>query len=230
MITVQTLMNRLAFGPLKNTSVVDTNDKGEVNPEYYDQLIDLINEGLRDICTKQVIFKSSLTIEFQTDQRDYELVESGVGTYLNTDDEDDLNDDTFLRPITVYALTSEGEEGREFSINAGQGIKTTRFNILRFSQDFMDNYTYGVRVYYQYNHVMMEGIGGEINLPPNLEYPLQLFVAASYISQMNGPEHVRRGDALMAKYLQEMGSDVATNLSSLSEIEVDNRFTDRGFV
>ena len=115
-------------------------------------------------------------------------------------------------------------------MDSGQGISTSSFNRLRVTSEFRMFYENGIRVIYQARHPALTSISSEIDLPPNLEYALQLFVASQYISQMNGAEHTKRGEEYRAKYLSEMGEDEAKNLSTTSMIDADVRFQDRGFV
>jgi hypothetical protein len=233
MITLETFFERLARGPLKNTAAVDDTNLGEIVPLYYDSVRMLINEGLREISTKKMVSVGRIKITWMGGQSDYVLKEENVGVYIenyNQTDELEFADDLFVRVNSVFTIADDGEDSARILLDSVQGISTPSFNRLRVTSTFRTLYEDGIRVYYQARHPALVDLEDEINLPPNLEYALQLFVASQYISQMNGPEHAKRGDEYRAKYLQEMGEDEAKNLSTTSQIDRDDRFTDRGFV
>ena len=69
-----------------------------------------------------------------------------------------------------------------------------------------------------------------ILIPPNLIKALQLYVAGSFITNINGKDHSIKGDKYLGLYLRELKEDIIDNNSNTSEIDTDNRFTNRGFV
>jgi hypothetical protein len=193
----------------------------------------LTNEGLREISTKKMVTIGRVKVTWMDSQSDYVLKGSNVGSYLTNYSETGeqlFNDDLFVRVNNVWAIMDDEEEDIRIVIDSGQGISNPSFNRLRITSAFRTMYTDGIRVEYQARHAALASISDEINLPPNLEYALQLFVASQYISQMSGPEHSKRGEEYRAKYLQEMGEDEAKNLSTTSIIDTDVRLQDRGFV
>ena len=233
MVTFEDFMERLARGPLKNTAAVEKTNLGEIVPEYWDTIRALTNEGLREISTKKMVTTGRVRVTWVDSQSDYVLKEDNIGVYLSDyseTGEQQFTDDLFVRVTNVWAIMDDDVDDVRVVMDSGQGISTPSFNRLRISSDFRTFYEDGIRVQYQARHPVLTSVASEIDLPPNLEYALQLFVASQYISQMNGAEHTKRGEEYRAKYLSEMGEDEAKNLSSTSIIDADVRFQDRGFV
>lgn len=233
MLTLETFMERLARGPLKNTSAVDDTNLGEITPTYQDSIRLLTIEGLREITTKKNVLSGRVKVTWVDGQSDYVLKVTNIGSYLTNysqTDEIQFTDESFVRIDSIYALADADETEQRIIMDSGYGISSPAYNRLRVTSAFRTLYEDGVRVVYQARHPSFAEITDEIDIPSNLEYALQLFVASQYISQMNGPEHAKRGDEYRAKYLQEMGEDEAKNLSTTSTLDVDERFTDRGFV
>lgn len=246
MLTLADFMERLARGPLKNTAAVEKTNLGEIQPEYHDTIRILTNEGLREITTKKPVFTGRVRVNWMDGQSDYVLKEQNVGLYLqnfNQEEELQFTDDLFVRVNSLQIIESSNDglvldteanavkaSANRILLDSTQGASTPAYNKIRFSNVFRTLYTDGVVVNYQARHPALESLSDEINLPPSLEYPLQLFVASQYILQMSGPEHSKRGDEIRAKYLQEMGEDAAQNLSTTSQIDLDMRLTERGFV
>lgn len=230
MITVETMFERLARGPLKNMSAVSDTNLGEITPEYQATMMMLLNEGLREISTKKLLVKERVKITWVDNQADYVLAETNVGDYLTEQDDSTFSDDRFVRVLNIYTIDTDDADSTRIVADSGMGISTPRNNVLRVTSTFRELYTEGIRITYQARHVEVTELSDEIDIPKNLEYALQMFIASQYISGMSGPEHVKRGDELRAKFLQEMGEDEAKNLSATSDMESDTRFSDRGFV
>lgn len=233
MVTFEDFMERLARGPLKNTAAVEKSNLGEINPEYWDTIRTLTNEGLREISTKKMVTTGRVKLTWIDGQSDYVLKAENVGIYLEDyteTDEQQFTDDLFVKIENIWTIAEE--EGDEIRIvsNSGQGITTPGYNRIRTTSTFRTLYLDGIQIVYHARHPALTTTTSEINLPLNLEYALQLFVASQYISQMNGPEHSKRGEEYRAKYLNEMGEDEAKNLSMTSLVDEDVRFQDRGFV
>ena len=99
----------------------------------------------------------------------------------------------------------------------------------RFTKSKIEELGDKVRIRYQCTHPEIT-VDDDIDIPPNLITALQLFVAGLFLSHMNGEEHTAKGDSYYAAYLRYMGQDVSDNNSSTSEIDLDLRLEDRGFV
>lgn len=249
MLTVETFFERLAFGPLKNTAAVDEDNLGVINPLYLDLFINLLNQGLREITTKKMVIKGRINLTWITGQSDYVLKETNIGTYLsNPTEPGELHflDDQLVRIIDLSAANKlsdkdsdnnlgntnypDGDDYDRIIPNTAQGCSSTVYNRLRFSNLFRAFYPNGLTVQYQSHHSVIATLDDKIDLPSNLEIALQLYVVYNYITDMGGAEHAKRGDEYRAKYLMEMGEDTAQNLSATSEIDLDTRLNDRGFV
>ena len=225
MITYTQFMEKLARGQLKNTSAVDQSNLGEICPDYHDTILSLTNQGLIDITTRMVLIRKLVDLTFVTDQFVYPLTNGAA--YLDTTGLDTFVDDAFVKVLNVYDA-----DGKRYQPNTGGHIISPIYNSLRFTAAYMDTDTGigpTVRIQYQSKHLGITE-SDSIDLPPNLIYALQLFVASQYISDMGGKEHSIRGDNYYAAYLRHVTEDVILNTSGTSETEEDSRFFDSGFV
>lgn len=231
MITFELFATRLANSQLKNTNAVEDGMLGMICPEQVELIVSLTNQGLVDLSTRFPIFKSQVDLTFVADQNIYAITEDQVGTYLTDSVEEPFLDDKFVRIIDIFDAV-----GDRHTLNSSGHILTPSFNTLRFTDAKITEFTEiaspdaaRVRLVYQAKHETI-GQGQNINLPPNLEPALQLFVSALYLSHMGGPEHSAKGDSYYAAYLRHVGEDEMKDLSSTSEVEENDKFTDRGFV
>ena len=224
MISFSDFSERLARGQLKNTAAVDENMKGEISPDQIDTVLSLTNQGLVDISTRMALRTRQIDIVFQPGKYMYALDASGVGDYLDDTITEQFASEDFIRVLNIY-----DENGDNHSHDTHGHIMTPSYNVLRFTQAKMDELGDKVRVRYQAKHEGVD-LDANIDIPPNLETALQLFVGSLFISHLNGDAHSAKGDSYFAAYLRHMGEDEARNTSSTSEIEEDTRLTDRGFV
>ena len=231
MITFNSFSQRLAFGQLKNTAAVDEENLGVICPEHYGTILALTNQGLVDLSTRFPLVKGQVDLTFVTNQNIYPLTETNVGGTLTDSVDDTFLDDEFVKILDLFDAI-----GDRHTVNTNGHILTPSFNTLRFTDAKITEFTdiaspdpARVRIRYQKKHPTITSTGN-INLPPNLETALQLFVASLYISHMGGPDHSAKGDSYYAAYLRHIGEDEMKDLSSTSEVEESDKFTDRGFV
>tara|TARA_B110000211_G_C13982263_1_gene509985 strand:- start:204 stop:875 length:672 start_codon:yes stop_codon:yes gene_type:complete len=223
MITFAQFSERLARGQLKNTAAVDDTNLGEICPEYEDTILSLTNQGLVDLSTRFPLITKQIDLTFVDSQYVYQLVQSNVGVFLD-DAYTDVFEDNFVRVLDIWDA-----DGKRHPHDTNGHIMTPVYNSLRFSASKMEELGEKVRIRYQSKHAGIDA-DANIDIPPNLETALQLFVASLYISHMNGPDHSAKGDSYFAAYLRHIGEDEQRNTSSVSEIQEDTRFNDRGFV
>lgn len=225
MVTFEAFTQRLALGQLKNTSAVDESNLGIIIPEYYDTILSLTNQGLVDLSTRFPLVTKQIDLTFEEGKYLYPFTGAALGSYLSTDDtQDDFDDESFVTFIDIF-----DKNGKRHPHETNGHILTPSYNSLRFTKAKMDELKPKVRIRYQVKHAGITD-SDNIDLPPNLETGLQLFVAALYLSHMNGPDHSAKGDSYYAAYLRHIGEDEARNTSSTSEVTEDTRFSDRGFV
>jgi hypothetical protein len=225
MITYTQFMERLARGQLKNTSAVQETNLGEIVPDYQDTILNLTNQGLIDITTRLPLIRKLVDLTFVADQFSYPL--TTAAPYLDVTGLDAFVDDAFVRVLDIFDA-----DGRRYQPNTGGHIISPLYNTLRFTAAIMDVDTGigpTVRIQYQAKHLAITATDS-IDLPPNLLTALQLFVAANYVSDMGGKEHVIRGDGYLALYLRHVSEDEVRNTSGISEVEEDSRFYNAGFV
>ena len=229
MLTVENLFSRLARGMLKNTAAVENTNQGDIVPEYHDSIYYLLNEGLTELFTKKALRKLQVKLTWVDDQNVYVIGDDGVGIYLETFSEDaDFDEDLLVKVLVCNPIGYD--QVRILPDTNGSGISTPVFNTLRISTELQEKYTDGIIVYYQALHGQITTLADVLNVPPSLEYALQLYVSSRYLSEMGSADQTKRGDELRALYMREMGEDTAQNMSSTSDVEYDLRFTDRGFV
>lgn len=232
MVTFTNFMERLARGQLKNTSAVEDTNLGEICPNYIPTILSLTNQGLVEISTKLPIIRKLVDLTFVADQALYVLNNAGLATYL---DDTDTDVAAFIEDAFVKILDVFDKDGRRYQPNTGGHITTPFYNSVRFSAAYRDETKADfigpkVRIQYQAKHLDIVNDADLINLPPNLLMALQLFVAAHYLGDMGGKEHVIRGDGYMALFLRHLSEDEFRNVSGTSEVEEDDRFTSHGFV
>lgn len=231
MITFASFIERLALGQLKNTAAVDDSNLGVICPEYVSTLLALTNQGLVDLSTRFALFKKQVDLSFVDGQNIYPLTEAGLGVTLEDSPEEPFTDENFVKVLDVFDA-----DGKRHSINTNGHILSPSFNTLRFTDARITEFQQiaspdinRVRIRYQAKHDLITNVDS-INLPPNLVTALQLFVASLYISHMGGEEHSAKGDSYYAAYLRHIGEDENRDLSSTSEVEVNTKFEERGFV
>ena len=228
MLTYAQFAERLARGPLKNTSAVDETNLGEICPDYAATVLNLTNQGLVDLTTRLPLIKRLVDLTFVADQFVYNMAVASA--YLDTTGLDTFVDAEFVKILDVY-----DSDGKRYQPNSGGHITTPLFNTVRFSAAYRDDdgaFYIGptVRLQYQALHTPIT-VSDNIDLPPNLVAALQQFVASQYITDMGGKDHSRRGDELFALYLRSVTEDVIGNVSGTSEVEGQyDRFVDGGWV
>jgi len=232
MVSFTKFSQRLANGQLKNTAAVDDENMGVICPEYYEMILSLTNQGLVDLSTRFPLFKAQVDLSFVINQNIYPITEANIGGTLVIEPGDTFLDDDFVKILDIFDAT-----GTRHTINTNGHILTPTFNTLRFTNAKILEFTKAaspelprIRIRYQKKHPVLVSTG-QINLPPNLETALQLFVASLYISHMNGQDHSAKGDSYYAAYLRHIGEDESKDLSSTSEVQEDSsKFEERGFV
>ncbi len=230
MITFDELQRRLAYGQLKNTSAVGDTNLGEICGEELPLVLSLTNQGLIDLATRFPLYKSQVDLTFVDGQNLYPLLQANIGTTLTDSVDEPFLDTRFVKVLDVF-----DELGDRYSVNTNGHIMMPSYNTLRFTTAKIDEIsaigeaTGKVRIRYQQKPVPITA-NDSMDLPPNLETALQLFVAALYISHMGGEQHSQKGDSYYGAYLRHIGEDEAKDLSSTSEVEENDKFTDRGFV
>lgn len=223
MISFTQFTERLARAELKNMSAVDQTNLGEISPDYIETVLSLTNQALKTLSTKFPLFKLQMDLSLDAGKNEYSfdtdtllltMVESGQ-TY---------DPEAFIKVLNVYDAN-----GDDVLLDVNGHVTSPTYNRIRFTTAKLLELAPKVRIRYQARHPEIDETSG-IEIPPNLETALQLLVASMYISQMNGPEHTAKGDSYYAAYLRHIGEDEMKNNSSTSEIESDNRFSQRGFV
>jgi len=190
----------------------------------------LTNQVLVDLATRFPLYKSQVDLTFIDGQNLYPLLQANIGTTLTDSVGEPFLDARFVKVLDVF-----DELGDRYSVNTNGHIMMPSYNTLRFTTSKIDEIsaigeaTGKIRIRYQQKPVPITA-NDSMDLPPNLEIALQLFVAALYISHMGGELHSMKGDSYYGAYLRHIGEDEAKDLSSISEVEENDKFTDRGFV
>lgn len=222
MISFTQFSERLARAELKNMSAVDQTNLGEIQPDYVDTILSLTNQGLTTLSTKFPLFKLQVDLTLDAAKQEYSF-DTDESLMIPVESSQTYDPERFIKILNVY-----DENGDEVLTDVNGHVTLPSYNRIRFTTAKLIELT-KVRIRYQAKHPEITAADG-IEIPPNLETALQLLVASLYITQMNGPEHSAKGDSYYAAYLRHIGEDEMKNHSSTSEIETDNRFSDRGFV
>lgn len=224
MISFADFTKRLAMGQLKNLATVDQPGQNEIDPDYIETILELTNQGLVDISTKFPLISRQIDILMSPGVNTYPLTSTAVGTYLDASQTEPFVDEDFVRVLELFS-----EDGRSHTADTNGHIMTPTYNTLRFTGSKMVELKGRARIRYQAKHAKISE-NDFIVLPPNLEPALQLFVASLYIAHMGSPEHKAIGDGYYAAYLRHIGEDETRNTSATSEVDLDTRFNERGFV
>ena len=204
-------------------SAVDETNLGEIQPDYVATILSLTNQGLTTISTKFPLFKPQVDLELDMSKQQYSF-EIDTALLTPVESGETYDPERFIKILNIYDTN-----GDDVLTDVNGHVTVPSYNKVRFTSAKLVELAPKVRIRYQARHpIIVEG--DAIDLPPNLESALQLLVASMYISQMNGPEHSAKGDSYYAAYLRHIGEDELKNNSSTSEIETDNRFSQRGFV
>jgi len=223
MISFSMLCERLARAELKNMSAVDDTNLGEIRPDYTDTIRSLTNQALKTISTKMPIIKREFMVTMDEEQFVYTFEDDTGKTVLN--ETYTFDPEEFVKVLGIYDA-----ENRNWLVNTNRHIRAVRYNRFVMTAEVIKKLLPEARFECQFLHPEITDDESLITVPPNLETALQLLVASLYIAQMNGPEHSAKGDSYYAAYLRHIGEDELKDTSSVSEIDQDTRFTDRGFV
>ena len=224
MLSFEDLASRLAHGQLKNTAAVEDDNLGYICPEFVPTILSLMNQGIVDLATRFPVFKSQVDVTFIPGQNIYPLKEAGLGTYLEDTPEEPFLDNQFVRILDLF-----DETGARHTVNTNGHILTPTHSTLRITTAKQEELGAKIRIRYQQKPLPIDE-NGSVDLPPNLETALQLFVAALFISHMGSPEHSAKGDSYYGAYLRHVGEDEQKDLSSTSEVDENEKFYARGFV
>jgi len=211
---------KLAFQQLKNTALVSDQDTGTIDPSHTDQILNLVNQGLKDISTRMKLLESQAVLSFVTGQNIYTL--------------DEVNYPEFIRLLSVDAVYRGNDviedNKRTFIPKSNKQITQPSPTTVRFSDQFMEDYGPAVDLHFQKYHPEITEVGN-IDLPPNLHETLALYVSGLYLAHMGGEENKATGDSYYGLYLRMVSDDIIENKSGTSEVvDEDTRFQDRGFV
>lgn len=226
MLTLEQFMKRLAHSQLKNESCTDDSQEGVILPEYEEQIISLINQGLEDLSNRMPLFKDFVDLTFVDGQNAYPLVE-GAG-YLDDTVFGAFTDDEYIKLLEVI-----DSAGKIYTVNSNGHIMLPSHNVVRFTDSIIETLTMDstkVRLRYQKKHPKVSIAQPSISIPNNLVTALQLFVSSLYFTNMGGAEQTQQGDRYYGVYLKHLGQDEATDASSTSEVQESTKFEDRGFV
>lgn len=213
-LTVEDFLAKLAHGQLKNTAATDDSQEGLILPEYEEQMINLLNQGLVDLTTRKKLFEEIVSLDFVDSQNIYSLDTSETGDFKNL--------------VRVLSVTTSDERVHVPKTNAH--ITQPNPESLRFSKQFMDHHKPSVDILFQTLHPTVE-LMDEMNLPAHLYEALVLYVSGLYLSHIGGDENNQKGDSYYGLYLKKLNDDIIENSSGTSElVDEDTRFTDRGFV
>lgn len=223
MISFTQFSSRLARAELKNMSAVDQTNLGEIVPDYVPTILSLTNQALTTLSTKFSLFKLQVDLTLNEAKNEYSF-DTDTGFLTMVEPLQTFDPESFIKILNVYDTN-----GDDVLLDVNGHVTSPSYNRIRFTTSKLIELSPKVRIRYQARHPEIDETSG-IEVPPNLETALQLLVASLYIGQMNGPEHTAKGDGYYAAYLRHIGEDEMRNNSSTSEIEVDNRFSQRGFV
>ena len=226
MISFAQFSGKLARAQLKNMSAVDDTNLGEIRPDYENTVLSLTNEALTILSTKFPLFKLQMDLTLNPAKQEYSF-DTDTAALTMVESSQTYDPKRFIKILNVY-----NSDGDELLTDVNGHVTVPAYNRIRFtSAILLELIEVGpkVRIRFQARHSEIT-VTDQIILPPNLESALQLLVASMYISQMNGPKKKKKGDDYYAQYLRHIGEDELQNNSSTSEIETDNRFSNRGFV
>lgn len=226
--------NRLAYGPLRNTSYVDDSDKSLIKPEHRNAVVFNLNQGLTNLFSRLVLREKELLIQrvdpvtYYYLRKEFALSNDDSTAPLKYIDDSATGDyeEDLIKILSVY-----DDEGKEVPLNdetQSLSVFTPEFDCLQITA-VHKNTTFSV--VYQAKHDVIIGTDpcDQIHIPPYLEEALILYVAGKMVLNFNDDANQAKGQNFLMQYESALNETRMLNLGPTSEVNSNKKLDDRGF-
>lgn len=241
-LLTSSLVSRLARGYLSNLAM---SSNGAIRDADIPTVLDHINDGLKDLFTRFPLSTKEIKINAQSSITHYfiryEFAFSNAEStqpvkYLDDSACDDF-DGRIVKVLEVY--DSQGKELFINKKNEPYSVFLPQHDCVQITANHLSTEFY---VLFQAVHPLVSmpyGVDGDdsflapdtiINIPPALETPLMLLVAANVFGNMSGPAHEQKHAILTQEYETALLISQYTDSASTSENMSNSKLDRAGFV
>lgn len=235
-MNLQDFCKKLANGRLSNTSMVVDSGGLIIKVAQRQKVIDAINEGLIRLYTRFILSEKDVVISLRDHITSYRLnslyseslyPQDGVEIPYILDLPGEVFSDDVIKVLAVY-----NHDGCELPLNNSTNVKsvfTPRFDVVQVPEPKTGEL---MNVVYQAKHILLTVADPleEITLPDTLYGALEAYVAHLLFADINSDDAKIRSDKQLAKYEQICGDVILTDTISLTNIQSNIKFQNRGWI
>lgn len=235
-MNLQEFCKKLANGRLSNTSMVVDSGGLIIKVAQRQKVIDAINEGLIRLYTRFILSEKDVVISLRDHITSYRLnslyseslyPQDGVEIPYILDLPGEVFSDDVIKVLAVY-----NHDGCELPLNNSTNVKsvfTPRFDVVQVPEPKTGEL---MNVVYQAKHILLTVADPleEITLPDTLYGALEAYVAHLLFADINSDDAKIRSDKQLAKYEQICGDVILTDTISLTNIQSNIKFQNRGWI
>ena len=235
-MNLQDFCKRLANGRLSNTSMVGDSGGLIIKVAQRQKVIDAINEGLIRLYTRFILSEKDVVISLRDHITSYRLNSLYSESLYPQDGVEipyilDLPGEVFSNDV-IKVLAVYNHDGCELPLNNSTNVKsvfTPRFDVVQVPEPKTGEL---MNVVYQAKHILLTVADSleEITLPDTLYGALEAYVAHLLFADINSDDAKIRSDKQLAKYEQICGDVILTDTISLTNIQSNIKFQNRGWI
>ena len=235
-MNLQDFCKRLANGRLSNTSMVGDSGGLIIKVAQRQKVIDAINEGLIRLYTRFILSEKDVVISLRDHITSYRLNSLYSESLYPQDGVEipyilDLPGEVFSNDV-IKVLAVYNHDGCELPLNNSTNVKsvfTPRFDVVQVPEPKTGEL---MNVVYQAKHILLTVADPleEITLPDTLYGALEAYVAHLLFADINSDDAKIRSDKQLAKYEQICGDVILTDTISLTNIQSNVKFQNRGWI
>lgn len=235
-MNLQDFCKKLANGRLSNTSMVEDSGGLIIKVAHRTKVVDAINEGLIRLYTRFILNQKDVVISLRDHITSYRLNSLYSETLYPQDGVEipyilDLPGEVFSNDV-IKVLAVYNHDGCELPLNNSTNVKsvfTPRFDVVQVPEPKTGEL---MNVVYQAKHILLTVADPleEITLPDTLYGALEAYVAHLLFADINSDDAKIRSDKQLAKYEQICGDVILTDTISLTNIQSNIKFQNRGWI
>ena len=235
-MNLQDFCKKLANGRLSNTSMVVDSGGLIIKVAQRQKVIDAINEGLIRLYTRFILSEKDVVISLRDHITSYRLNSLYSESLYPQDGVEipyilDLPGEVFSNDV-IKVLAVYNHDGCELPLNNSTNVKsvfTPRFDVVQVPEPKTGEL---MNVVYQAKHILLTVADPleEITLPDTLYGALEAYVAHLLFADINSDDAKIRSDKQLAKYEQICGDVILTDTISLTNIQSNIKFQNRGWI
>lgn len=235
-MNLQEFCKRLANGRLSNTNLIEDNNGLIIKLSHRTKVVDAINEGLIRLYTRFILNQKDVVISLRDHITSYRLNSLYSESLYPQDGVEipyilDLPGEVFSNDV-IKVLVVYNHDGCELPLNDSTNVKsvfTPRFDVVQVPEPKTGEL---MNVVYQAKHILLTIADPleEITLPDTLYGALEAYVAHLLFADINSDDAKIRSDKQLAKYEQICGDVILTDTISLTNIQSNIKFQNRGWI